>query len=163
MSIQDKFWKKPTAPLEHVANMEAEHKPNTLSMCLFTSAKHLTRWVWDPPWVGNPLRLQSPLTSESGSTFCFAQSQKSKEHYGKGETVSHPNPCIPHTVARHSLVLYVHWQESVSFGPKPAACRAFQGTGKQYSLTVSLHSLAVQGLQGKSRDVLQELDLNSKQ
>lgn len=69
MSIQDKFWKKPTAPLEHVANMEAEHKPNTLSMCLFTSAKHLTRWVWDQ-WKPLKTTESSDLREREHILFC---------------------------------------------------------------------------------------------
>lgn len=153
MSTEDKFWKKPTA-LEHVASMEAEHKPNAPSMCLFTSAKDLTRWVWDQ-WKPLKTTASSDLREQEHTLFCTKP--KGRRTLWQGRDCKSSQSLHTRTVARHSLALYVDWQESVSFGPKPAACQAFQGTGKQYSLTVSLHSLAVQGLQGKSRDVLQQI------
>lgn len=93
MSIQDKFWKKPTAPLEHVASMEAEHKPNTLSTCLLTSAKDLTRWIWDQC---KPLKTteSSDFREQEHTLFCTKPKGRRTLWQGR-DSVSHPNPCLP--------------------------------------------------------------------
>lgn len=159
MSVQGNFWKKHTAPLEHVANVEAEHKLNTL--CALLLGQGINEVHFGP--AAAPYDYRVLWLQRAGVCFALHEAKRAKNIMVRQKLLQ-PSPSLHSpAVARHSLALYVYWQESMSFGHKPTACWAFQGTGKQYGLTVSLHSLTIHGLRVKNRDVLQELDLNSKQ